>query len=55
MERAVTEKSIRPGARIFANPPAFLASWGFSNNSGSAALYRAENRAQKERLKRTPR
>ena len=55
MKGAVTEKSIRPGARIFANPPVFPASWGFSNNSGSAALYHAENRAQKEQLKRTPR
>jgi len=45
----------RLGSWIFANPPVFLASWGFSNNSGSAALYHAENKAQKEQLKRTPR
>ena len=55
MEGAVTEKSIRPGASIFANPPVFLASWGFSKNSGSSPAYPAENRARAKRLKRPPR
>ncbi len=55
MEEAVIEKSIGLGAWIFANPPVFLAIWGFSNNSGSAALYRIENRAEIEWLKGVPR
>ena len=50
-----TDTGDRQGSWIFANLPAFLASWGFSKNSDSAALYRTENRAQKGRLKGVPR
>ena len=55
MEGPETDRGDRLGSWISANLPAFPAGWGFSKNSDSAALYRAENRAQKEQLKRVPR
>ena len=55
MERRREDNGMAVETRILAKLPHFSANWGVSRNSGSRATYRVENKAENERLKRTPR